>query len=110
MKITEETRQRGKELAGELKASVLFVNDKNEFFTSENLASLSVSGNKAKFQKLDFVIQETKDLEVTIEVIEGLETIEEVQAILDAEIIGAGDAAIMDACEARIAELKKDAE
>lgn len=110
MKISEETKQRGEELAGELKASVLYVNDKNEFFTTENLAALSVSGNKKKYQKLDFGTQTTEEAGVSVELIQSLETIEEVQAILDAEIEGAGDAAIMEACESRIAELKKDAE
>lgn len=110
MKISEETKQRGEELASDLKVGVLYVNDKNEFFTSENLAALSVSGNKTKYQKLDFGIQETQELKVTVEKIEALESIEEIQAILDAEIEGAGDAEIMEACESRIAELKKDAE
>ena len=108
MKISEEIRNKGQELAEQMKVSVLYVNEKGEFFSSENLAQLSVKGDKKKYEKLDFTpIVEDPALEVSVEMIQSLQTVEEVQAILDAEIIGAGDAAIMDACETRIQELKE---
>lgn len=37
--------------------------------------------------------------------IHSLDTVEEVQTILDAELVGLGDAEIIAACEARIEEL-----
>lgn len=109
MKITDEQRAKAQELAEKLKVSKLYVNDKGEYFTSENLAQLSVEGNKKKYQKLDFAPVANEEADDIFAQIKALQTVEEVQAILDAEIEGAGDAELMDACEARINELK-DAE
>lgn len=106
MKITDEQRTKGQELAKQMRTDVLYVNETGEYFTSENLAQLSVAGDKKKYQKLDFApAVDEEDLEVTIELIKSLETVEEVQTILDAELEGAGDAELIAACEARIAEL-----
>lgn len=108
MKISEEIKNKGQKFAEQMKVSVLYVNEKGEFFSSENLAQLSVKGDKKKYEKLDFTpVVEDPALEVSVEMIQSLQTVEEVQAILDAEIEGAGDADIMDACEARIKELKE---
>lgn len=46
MKITDEQKTKGIEIATGLKITVLYINDKGEFFTSENLAQLSVAGDK----------------------------------------------------------------
>lgn len=105
MKITDEQKTKGIEIATGLKITVLYINDKGEFFTSENLAQLSVAGDKKKYQKLDFALAVEEDFEVTVEMIHSLDTVEEVQTILDAELVGLGDAEIIAACEARIEEL-----
>lgn len=108
MKITDEQKAKAQELAEKLKVGWLYVNDKGEYFTSENLAQLSVGGDKKKYFMLGFdpAVQEENE---TLLKINALESVEEVQAILDAEIEGAGDAEIMETCEARIKELN-DAE
>lgn len=109
MKISDEKRKEGEEHAKALKTNVIYINDKGEFFSTENLAQLSVDGNKKKYQKLDFAPVANEGADDIFAQIKALQTVEEVQAILDAEIEGAGDAELMDACETRINELK-DAE
>lgn len=109
MNITDEQKEKAQELAEKLKVSVLYINDKGEYFTNENLVQLSVDGDKKKYQKLDFAPVANEEADDIFTQIKELQTIEDVQTILDAEIEGAGDAEIMNACEARINELK-DAE
>lgn len=106
MKITEEIRNKGQELASKMKVNSLYVNDKGEFFTTQNLASLSVDGKKDRYQEINFAVTE-ENFEVSVELIRSLTTIEEVQEILNAEIEGTGSGEIIDACEARIKELEE---
>lgn len=48
MQVTREQKEKGKEISGKSKCTV-YVNESGEFFTSQNLASLSVNGNKEKY-------------------------------------------------------------
>ena len=106
MNITNEQRAEAQKTAEKLKVATLYVNDKGEYFTSENLAQLSVASDKKRYQKLDFSTGSSEESEDIFAQINELQTVEEVQTILDAELEGVGDAAIIEACEARINELK----
>ena len=106
MKVTAKQVESGKDIAAKLKTNVLYINEAGEYFTSENLAQLSVYGDKKKYQKLDYstTAVSTDETEELTE-IAALQTVDEVQAILDLELEGAGREAIIKACEARIKEL-----
>lgn len=54
MKATKNQIEKGREQAERLKVTILYINNKGEYFTSENLAQLSVKGDKKKYQKLDY--------------------------------------------------------
>lgn len=108
MKANQEQIEKGKGVAKQLKTDILFINESGEFFTNENLAQLSVKGNKEKYQKLDYSTSFTADNAEAEELaeIKALQTIDEVQAILDLELEGAGRETIIKVCEDRITELK----
>lgn len=108
MKATEKQIEVGKAHAEKLKKDVLYINEAGEYFTCENLAQLSVKGDKKKYQKLDYstTAVSTDETEELAE-IAALQTVDEVQAILDLELEGAGREAIIKACEVRIKELEK---
>lgn len=108
MKATNKQIEEGKAIAKQLKTDTLFINENGEYFTSENLAQLSVNGDKKKYQKLDYSTSFTAEDAQTEELaeIKALQTIDEVQVILDLELEGAGRETIINACEDRIAELK----
>ena len=107
MKVTNEQIEKGKGIAVRLKTNVLYVNESGEYFSRENLAQLSVKGDKKKYQKLDYstvLAESNADAEELAE-IAALQTIDEVQAILDLELEGAGRKSIIEASKARIKEL-----
>jgi hypothetical protein len=52
MKPSKEHIEKGKELARQHGVKQLFVNNKDEFFTSHNAASLSVGHDKDKFAEV----------------------------------------------------------
>jgi hypothetical protein len=108
MKANQEQTQKGKSLAGRLKTDTLFVNERGEFFTSENLAQLSVKGDKKKYRKLDYSTPFAADDAEAEELaeIKALQSTDDVQVILDVELEGLGRETITKACEDRIAELK----
>ena len=108
MKATNKQIDKGQKLAKNLKTDILYINDNGEFFTSENLALLSVKNDKNRCQKLDYsaVIKSDEASEELTE-IKSLKTIDEVQSILDTELEGAGREEIIKACEDRIRELEK---
>lgn len=107
MKATEEQFEKGKAIAEKLKVNTLFINEGGEYFTSENLAQLSVKGDKKKYQKLEFTTSAATEENEELAEINALTTVEEVQAILDLELEGAGREEIIKACEDRIKELEK---
>lgn len=109
MKATNEQIEKGKGIAKQLKTDTLFINDKGEYFTDENRAQLSVKGDKKKYQKLDYSTSFTADDAEAEELaeIKALQSVDEVQAILDLELEGAGRESIIKACEDRLAELQK---
>ena len=111
MKATKKQIEKGGALAKQLKTVILFINENGEFFTSENLAQLSVKGDKKKYQKLDYSKSVTTDIDDSeaeeLAEIKALQAEDKVQAILDLELESAGREKIIKACEDRIAELKK---
>lgn len=108
MNATAEQIEKGKKIAKELKVNTLYLNEKGEYFTSLNLASLSVKGDKKKYTTLDYSTTPlvSDDEREELEQIQALETIEEVQDILDTELEGEGRGEIIAACEARIDQLQ----
>lgn len=108
-KATAKQIEAGKDIAAKLKKDVLYINEAGEYFTSENLAQLSVKGDKNKYQKLDYstVLTESNTETEELAEINALQTVDEVHAILDLELEGAGRESVIEACEARIKELQK---
>lgn len=112
MKATKKQIEEGKNIAAKLNVQKLFVNKNGEYFTSENLASLSVGHDKDKYLGLDYSSVKVQaeaetDLSKEIEDINALSTAEDVQEVLDIENESAKRAEIIAACEARIKELEK---
>lgn len=52
MNITKELREKSQSVIKELDLKEVFVNEKGEFFSQENLAGLSVKGDKKKYEKI----------------------------------------------------------
>ena len=61
MQVTKEQKTKAAELAKKHKVSVLWVNKKGEFFTTENSASLSVNGKKDDFAKINITAKVAAD-------------------------------------------------
>lgn len=57
MKVTKKQAEEGAAIAEKLRVNGLFINKKGEYFTSENLAALSVGGKKDQYARLDFSAQ-----------------------------------------------------
>ncbi|MBD8348583.1 hypothetical protein [Dysgonomonas sp. HGC4] len=108
MTATAEQIEKGKEIAKDLKVKKLYLNDKGEFFTSQNLASLSVKADKKKYTTLDYSttsLASADELEELAQIY-ALETVEEVDEILDVELEGEGRREIIEACETRKQQLQ----
>ena len=119
MKISEDKRKEGLELAAKHGFKELFVNEKGEFFSNKSYASLSVDHDKEKFaevfgslkmedgsQKLEE--KTTTDLDKAANVIVHIEAATEVsvvEAILKAETEGKNRATVVKAAIKRIAVL-----
>lgn len=121
MKITNEIKKQAAEVAEKNRLNVVFVNERGEFFSSENFAALSVKGDKAKYAKIEVDIvsdapedeKGTNDLGTVAEVITSIETaesVEDVEAILKAEAEGKNRKKILKAGEKKITELTKNEE
>lgn len=112
MKATKKQIEEGKSIAAKLRVQKLYLNKNGEFFTSENLASLSVGHKKEDFVGLDYSsvkvqAESETDLDKEIEDINALDSVEDVQDVLDIEMESAKRAKIIAACESRIKELVK---
>ena len=117
LKISVETKKRAQEVAEKNGLSAIYVNDKGEFFSNENFASLSVKADKSRFAKIDAVIIDflddekgTNDLGTVAEVvaaIEVAETVEDVEAIVKAETGGKNRKTVLEAGAKKIASLTK---
>jgi hypothetical protein len=118
MKITEAQLKRARELAAKHGCKELFINEKGEFFTSQNYAALSVKNNKEKWTKVELgndvkVEKTTTDLEKAAEVIAKIEASTEVSAIeliVKAESEGRNRKSVIDAGAKKIESLSKNAQ
>lgn len=59
MQVTKVIKEKAAEVANAQKASVLWVNKNGEFFTTENMAALSVKGKKEEYAQIDVVAKVT---------------------------------------------------
>lgn len=118
MKITNEIKKRAQEVAEKSGLSVIFVNDKGEFFSNENFAALSVKSDKSKYAKIKVSAASddsedekgTNDLGTVAEVIasiEAAETVDAVEAIVKAEKEGKARKTILESGAKKIALLTK---
>jgi hypothetical protein len=64
MQVTKVMKEKAVELGKKVKTNVLYVNKNSEFFTSENAASLSVSGKKDNYAKIDLTAKVTVPTDV----------------------------------------------
>jgi hypothetical protein len=64
MQVTKVMKEKTVEIAKEQKANVLWVNKSGEFFTTENMASLSVKGKKEEYAKIDLTAKVTVPADV----------------------------------------------
>lgn len=120
LKITSETKKRAEEVAKKNGLNVIFVNDKGEFFSNENFASLSVKADKSRYAKIEAVVIDflddekgTNDLGTVAEVvaaIEVAETVETVEAIIKAETEGKNRKTVLEAGAKKITQLTKTEE
>ncbi len=118
MKITESQQKQARELAEKHGCKELYLNDKGEFFTSENYAAMSVSNDKEKYLKLSIGIEvnaekSTNDLGKAADVILEIEAatdVEAIEAILIAEAEGKNRKSVIDAGAKKIESLSKNAQ
>jgi hypothetical protein len=57
MNVTKEIREKAAKTAKEHGLSEIWMNKGGEFFTSENLASLSVKGKKEEYAQIDVTVK-----------------------------------------------------
>lgn len=121
LKITSETKKRAEDVAAKNGLSMIFVNDKGEFFSNENFAALSVKSDKSKYAKIEVVTvsddsdpeKSTNDLGTVTEVvavIESAESVDAVEAIVKAEKEGKNRKTVLEAGAKKITQLIKTEE
>ena len=114
LKITTEQKNKGIELGRKFGQSKMWVNEKGEYFTNENLANLSVGNDKEKVAVIEVAadaVVEKKTTELTkaddlVAAIEAAADAESVQAILDAENEGKKRKTVLDAGTKKLETLK----
>jgi hypothetical protein len=105
LKITTEQKNKGVELGRKLGQSKMWINEKGEYFTNENFASLSVGNDKEKVGVIEVTAEavkedKTNELGTATEIIAAIEAAadaEAVQAIIDAENEGKKRKTVLDA-------------
>lgn len=114
MQVTKEQKKQAIAHAKAHKVKRMWMNDKGEFFTTENYASLSVGGKKDKFTEvnigdIDFDEKPAGDFpdkaDELIALIEAAESAEVVQAIIDAETKGKARKKVLEAGAAKLETL-----
>lgn len=117
LKITTEQKNKGIEIGRKLGQSKMWINEKGEYFTSENFAQISVGNNKEKIGMIEVTAEAVKESKTNelgtasdvIAAIESAETAEAVQAIIDAENEGKKRTTVLEAGAKKL-ETLKDAE
>lgn len=113
-KATTEQIKEAQVIATRLGVSTLYVNDKGEFFSSENAALQSVEGDSQRLQIVEArkavagneADEDGDDLALELAEIKALNTVDDVDAMLSVEEEGANRAVIVAALMARREELE----
>ncbi len=113
MKISKDKLKEAQDIAKKYGFKQMYVNEGGEFFTSENLASGSVNGNKDKYAEVPLNVATVSEKKtkpgktdaLTLE-IDACTTVEEVEEILNAEQEGENRKEVISACELKIEQLK----
>jgi hypothetical protein len=113
MKITKDKLKEAQDIAKKYGYKQMFVNNKGELFTSENLASVSVDHDKDKYTEVPLNVATVSTTEkakvksdsLTLE-IDACTSVEDVEEILNAEKEGENRADVIAACELKIEQLK----
>jgi len=113
LKITTEQKNKGIEIGRKLGQSKMWINEKGEYFTSENFALLSAGSNKDKIGMIEVtaeaVVEKTTATATAVELIAAIDAATEldaVVAILEAETAGKNRATVIAAADAKIDLLK----
>jgi len=114
LKITTEQKNKGIELGRKLGQSKMWINEKGEYFTSENFAFHSVSNDKEKVGTIEVTAETVKEEKTNvlgkaddlIAAIEAAETAEAVQAIIDAENEGKKRTTVLEAGAKKLGTFK----
>lgn len=113
LKITTEQKNKGIEIGRKLGQSKMWINEKGEYFTSENFALISAGSNKDKIGLIEVTAEveksegttETSTAAELIAAIDAATDVVDVQAILDAENAGKKRKTVLDAGATRIVTL-----
>ncbi len=110
MEVTKEQKKQAQELASKHKVKSIFINESGEFFTEQNLAALSVGGDKEKFAEINCAVSVKEEITLSQEEllaqIEAATVKAAVGKMLAAEKKGENRQVIIDACTAKLAALK----
>lgn len=116
MKVTDKIYKQGVELAGQHGFKRIFVNEKGEFFSNQSYAAHSVGGDMTKYAEIAIGTPvdptATNDLGKAADVIAAIEAstdVEEVRAILEAEVAGKDRVTVIEAASKKIATLTPSA-
>jgi len=116
MKVTDKIRKQGEELAEKHGFKRIFVNEKGEFFSNQSYAAHSVGGDMTKYAEIALgtavEATATNDLGKAADVIAAIEAssdVEEVRAILEAEVAGKDRKSVVEAASKKIAALNPPA-
>jgi hypothetical protein len=113
LQVTSAQKKQAVELAKKHSVKELFMNNNGEFFTAENLAAISVGGKKELYAKIETSYNEasglnSKKADELIPLIATIESVEELQSILDAENADKKRSTVITAIEERVKELKAE--
>jgi len=114
LKITTEQKNKGIEIGRKLGQSQMWINEKGEYFTSDNFALISVGSNKEKVGMIEVTaevakVEQTTATGTAVELIAAIDAATEldaVVAILEAETAGKNRATVIAAADAKIDLLK----
>lgn len=99
MNLTQKQQDKAQKIIKELNLKEIFINKSGEFFTTENLAKLSVEGNSKKFLKIEkaavtgkgsstetveFTEETAKEKLLSTEKIDSLDYQKEIKPLVDA--------------------------
>jgi hypothetical protein len=106
MEISEKKKKEALELKAKYGYKDIYINEKGEFFSTENYAKMSVAGDKKKYAKVEEGTVTNKTVQKNAnELIKEVATIEDLE-VLENLIKDETRKTVIDAIERRIVELK----